>query len=354
MKRRTTQQDIADELGIDKSSVSLALRDHPSISKETRERVKAAAERLGYRPDPALATLARQRWAGHETGSGAALAYLVDSRMENFVTHRRFLAAARARAEERGYILHEFDIAGYPHIEAASRVLHHRGIRGLLVPQLAHTVGPGILNLPAEKFTVICLDLGWDPVPFHVVGPDTFEETRRVWHEVVQRGFRRIGGAVLAHTPHAVDDATRFGASLASQHDWVPAKSRLPLLTTSPRDRAAFLRWFKRHRPDVVIGFIPRLYDWLIEEGWRVPQDVAFAALTVVTREWPHVSGCISQSDRIGRAGVDALIATMAENEWGIPDQQQKLLLKPIWHEGTTLGAVPGAAGGNARRDSTG
>ncbi len=333
MKRRTTQQDIADELGIDKSSVSLALRNHPSISPETKSRVKAAAEKLGYRPDPALATLARQRWAGHETGSGSALAYLVDRRMENFATHRRFLAAARARAEERGYILHEFDIAGYPHIEAASRVLHHRGIRGLLVPQLAHTVGPGILNLPAEKFTVV-----------HVVGPDTFEETRRVWHEVVRRGFRRIGGAVLAHKPHAVDDATRLGASLASQQDWVPAKNRLPLLTTDPRDRAGFLRWFRRHRPDAVIGFIPRLHDWLVEDGWRVPEDVAFAALLVVKQQWPRVTGCISQGDRIGRAGVDALIATMAENEWGVPEQQQKLLLKPIWHEGNTLGAGPVAS----------
>jgi LacI family transcriptional regulator len=345
MNRRITQQDIANRLGVDKSTVSLALRNHPSISPAMRERVKATADKLGYRPDPALATLARQRWAGHETGSGAALAYLVDSRMENFVTHRRFLAAARARAEERGYILHEFDIAGYPHIEAASRVLHHRGIRGLLVPQLAHTVGPGILNLPAEKFTVICLDLGWDPVPFHVVGPDTFEETRRVWHEVVQRGFRRIGGAVLAHTPHAVDDATRLGASLASQQDWVPVKNRLPLLTTSPRDRAGFLRWFRRHRPDAVIGFIPRLHDWLVEDGWRVPEDVAFAALLVVRQEWPQVTGCISQSEHIGRAGVDALIAAMSENEWGMPVQRQKLLLQPIWQEGRTLGAGPAARG---------
>jgi LacI family transcriptional regulator len=349
MKRRITQQDIAGKLGVDKSTVSLALRNHPSIPAATQARVKAMAEKLGFRPDPALATLARQRWAGHETGSGAALAYFVDRRMENFVTHRRFLRAARARAEERGYHLTEFDIAEYPNIEAAARVLYHRGIRGVLVPQLAHTVGPGILDLPADKFTVVCLDLGWDPVPFHVIGPDTFEETRRVWREVTRRGFKRIGGAVLAHTPHAVDDATRLGASLASQQDWVPAKQRLPLLTTDPRDRAGFLRWMKQYRPDVVIGFIPRLYDWLREEGWRVPEDVSFAALTLVVSEWPQVTGCISQGDNIGSAGVDALIAAMGENEWGVPVQQRKLLLQPIWHAGQSLG--PGPA---ARRGSTG
>src|SRR5690606_41470895 len=57
--------------------------------------VRTMAEKLGYRPDPALSTLARQRWAGHETGSGAALAYLVDSRMPNYGSHGRFLPSDR-------------------------------------------------------------------------------------------------------------------------------------------------------------------------------------------------------------------------------------------------------------------
>jgi LacI family transcriptional regulator len=340
MKRRITQQDIAQKLGLDKSSVSLALRGHPSIPFKTCSAVSAMAERLGYRPDPALATLARQRWAGHETGSGASLAYVMDRRMENFASHRRFLPAARARAEQRGYRMYELDFGEYPTLEAATRVLHHRGIRGVLVPQLAHTAGPGILNLPSSHFTVMCLDLGWDPAPFHIVGTDTFEETRRVWREVISRGFRRIGGAILAHSPHALDDAARLGASYASQQEWLAPKERLPLLTSGPRDRAAFLKWMKRYEPDVVIGFIPRVYDWLCEEGWRVPEDVSFASLTFVLDEWPQVSGCVSQGNQIGSYGVDALVAAMSENEWGVPVQQRKILLQPLWHEGTSLSAA--------------
>lgn len=338
MKRRVTQHDIAKKLGLDKSTISLALRNHPSIPTETRSTVKAMAGKLGYRPDPALATLARQRWAGHETGSGATIAYVVDSRMENYESHRRFVPPARARAEERGYHLYELDFADYPTIEAASRVLLHRGIRGILVPQLAHAGGPGIQKLPASNFTVVCLDLGWDAVPFHVVSRDTFQETRHVWHQVVSRGFRRIGGAILAHTPRALDDAARIGASLASQEEWLRPKERLPLLTTGPRDRTGFLKWIKRYRPDVVIGFIPRVYDWLRQDGWRVPGDVSYASLTFAADEWPEVSGCVAQDENIGSYGVDALIAAMSENEWGVPQQQRKLLLQPVWREGTTLG----------------
>src|SRR5690606_39803630 len=95
MNRRVTQQDIANRRKLDKSTVSLALRNNPTIAAATRVRVRTMAEKLGYRPDPALSTLARQRWAGHETGSGAALAYLVDSRMPNYGSHGRFLPSDR-------------------------------------------------------------------------------------------------------------------------------------------------------------------------------------------------------------------------------------------------------------------
>ncbi len=337
MNRRVTQQDIADRLRLDKSTVSLALRNSPSIARDTRVKVQAMAEKLGYRPDPALATLARQRWAGHETGSGATLAYLVDSRMPNFATHGRFLPAARARADQRGYRLYEFDLADYATIEAASRVLHHRGIRGLLVPQFAHTDGPSILELPADHFTVICLDLGWLPVPFHIVAPDTFQAVRQVWREVIDRGYERIGGAMLSHSPPAVDDATRLGASEAAQQEWLPKRRRLPLLRTGNMDRTSFCRWLDRHQPEVVIGFISRVYDWILSTGRRVPEDVAFAALGVVLTESPHLTGVVRQEQNIGAVGIDALIAAMNENEWGRPTLQRKLLLEPQWHEGATL-----------------
>ncbi|MCF3649389.1 LacI family DNA-binding transcriptional regulator [Synoicihabitans lomoniglobus] len=337
MKRRVTQQDIAKELGLDKSTVSLALRNNPGIAKATLERVQGMADKLGYRPDPALSNLARQRWAGHETGSGAALAYLIDSRMANADQHRRFLDPARARAEGRGYLLHEFDLAEYSSMKAASRVLNHRGIRGLLVPQFAHTNGPSLFEMPAANFTVVCLDLGWVSVPFHIVAPDMFENTRRVWREVVNRGYKRIGGAILSHTPQAVDDAARYGASAASQHEFIPKKDRIPLLTTDHADRAGFMKWFERHEPEVVIAFISRVYDWILETGRRVPEDVAVASLSVFPDQTPEVSGVLRQVDNIGITGVDALIAAMHEHEWGIPTLQRKLSLEPIWYEGTSL-----------------
>ncbi|OGV83585.1 MAG: hypothetical protein A3K19_09805 [Lentisphaerae bacterium RIFOXYB12_FULL_65_16] len=58
-----TLDELAKELGLDKSSVSLALRNSPKISAATRTRVHEAARRLGYRPNLAARQL-RTRQAG--------------------------------------------------------------------------------------------------------------------------------------------------------------------------------------------------------------------------------------------------------------------------------------------------
>ena len=44
-------KDIATELGISIGTVSKVLRDHPDISQEMRERVRARIQQLNYRPN---------------------------------------------------------------------------------------------------------------------------------------------------------------------------------------------------------------------------------------------------------------------------------------------------------------
>ena len=57
-KKRVTIADLARALGMDKSSVSLALRDSPRISQATRSRVRRAATEQNYSPNWAAKQLA--------------------------------------------------------------------------------------------------------------------------------------------------------------------------------------------------------------------------------------------------------------------------------------------------------
>jgi DNA-binding LacI/PurR family transcriptional regulator len=59
--RKPTMADVAERVGVSRALVSLVFRDQPGASQETRERVRRAAEELGYRPDSAARLLASGR-----------------------------------------------------------------------------------------------------------------------------------------------------------------------------------------------------------------------------------------------------------------------------------------------------
>ena len=54
-----SMQQVAVHAGVSRSAVSLALQHHPSIPASTRERIRAAAQELGYRPNPLVTALMR-------------------------------------------------------------------------------------------------------------------------------------------------------------------------------------------------------------------------------------------------------------------------------------------------------
>lgn len=61
MAKRVRLVDIAQKLDITKVSVSKALRDHPDISKETRDLVKKTAAEMGYSPNLLARSLSSRR-----------------------------------------------------------------------------------------------------------------------------------------------------------------------------------------------------------------------------------------------------------------------------------------------------
>lgn len=61
MQPRPTLEDVARRAGVSRALVSIVMRDAPGASEQTRERVKRAAEDIGYRPDPLARRLRQHR-----------------------------------------------------------------------------------------------------------------------------------------------------------------------------------------------------------------------------------------------------------------------------------------------------
>jgi DNA-binding LacI/PurR family transcriptional regulator len=333
---RTTQRDVAARFGCHRSTVSLALSGHPSIPEPVRRQICELAEQMGYRPDPALAQLARNRFLARTEVPAGALAYLVQTQDGCYRTHQLpSFAAVKRRAEERGYHVQQFDLASCHSGDAVTRMLHQRGILGVIIPRMPPGTAAYFTGAGWRQFAVACCSVGWVRPPFHVVAPDMFDAMRRLWRETVRRGYRRIGGAVFRHHPVSEDDHARYGAALVEQQELIPAGSRLPILRCEPEDRAAFLAWVERHRPDAIISFLSRGYEWLVEAGYRVPEDVAFACFGI----WPHESftGFAVPHDEVGRTTVDFLIEQLHANQRGFPEVPRTVRHERRWVEGRTL-----------------
>ena len=61
MQRRPTLEDVAERAGVSRALVSIVMRDVPGASVQTRERVRRAADEIGYRPDPRARRLRQHR-----------------------------------------------------------------------------------------------------------------------------------------------------------------------------------------------------------------------------------------------------------------------------------------------------
>ena len=59
--RRPTMEDVALRAGVSRPLVSIVFRDQPGASDETRDRVRAAAAEIGYRPDTRAQLLSRKQ-----------------------------------------------------------------------------------------------------------------------------------------------------------------------------------------------------------------------------------------------------------------------------------------------------
>jgi LacI family transcriptional regulator, galactose operon repressor len=96
-RARARLEDVAAAAGVSKSTVSRVLSDDPTLSvrADTRERVRALAQELGYRPHPVARALA--------VPATGALALLVPN-LSN-PAYVEIIRGAYRRARERGYVL---------------------------------------------------------------------------------------------------------------------------------------------------------------------------------------------------------------------------------------------------------
>jgi len=95
------------------------------------------------------------------------------------------------------------------------------------------------------------------------------------------------------------------------------------------RYKSQFLKWYRAHKPDAIITATSPVAEWLMEEGYCLPEDVAVVCASLQKED--TLSGVVEASRETGRAAADFLVSMLQRGEYGIPAVSQRILLEGNW-----------------------
>jgi LacI family transcriptional regulator, galactose operon repressor len=352
-QRRVTLADVAREANVHVTTVSLAIRNHPRLPPATRARIRATAERLGYRPDPLLQALVAYRGKTMPRRNPPTLAYVTNwnTRLgwQRTTAHPQFYAGALSKARELGFNLEHFWMRepGLTHTRL-SKILLTRGINGLIVASHMREVDVA-LHLDWSHFSAVKIDYFPHQPEIHNVTNNQCSIVRLAMQRVIAAGYRRIGFVMHRGWDHSVDHLWTAGF-LCEQANVAP-EDRIPLLLfpeAEPIDawmaeskadvvapQAAFARWYRKHRPEVVISKASFVQPCLSALGLRVPRDVS---LVDVFLENPggRMAGVRQNHETVGELAVEILAGQLHHNKYGVPEIPTTTYVEGTWFGGAT------------------
>lgn len=137
MKSRTTLKKISTNLNLSISTVSRALKNHPDISEDTKQKVKELASLLEYEPNTYAINL--------RTNSSKILGLIVPKISNNF--YDSFIEAAEQKARAFGFSLMILQSGDDQLVEAENiRLCKANRVAGLII-----SIVPGSLTEPFKK-----------------------------------------------------------------------------------------------------------------------------------------------------------------------------------------------------------
>ncbi|MDR1284125.1 MAG: LacI family DNA-binding transcriptional regulator [Opitutaceae bacterium] len=339
---RISQKELARVLGLSQSTVSLGLRNHPDIGPATCARIREAARRLGYVPDPCLSALSAYRKRVKPVRYQGTLAWLSNDAIGEGRGEGRGWPAlpachgsAAERAGQLGYRLEDFCLRE-PGMSARrmEEIFCSRGIPGILV---SPSGGNGsVEGFCFGRFSAVTFDHSLESPRLHCVSYHRLGMMERVFRRLHELGYRRPGLAVYPESDRRAGRAWSAGFR-NEQHRYADVVHVPPLLAESG-SRELFFAWFRQWEPDVILTPEASRLDWLEEAGVAVPGDTGFCLLSVPPPGKEHCAGCQEDPARVGAGAVELLVDMIGRHEVGIPASQVCVLTEGVWRQGSTLG----------------
>lgn len=350
-ENRVTLAKIAEKAGVHVTTVSLALRNHPRLPKETRQRIQALAREMGYAPDPMLRALVSYRANVAKNRTRATLAYVTNWATrwgwKKVTAHPDFYAGALAKASELGYKLEHFWMREEGMTEQRlSQILYSRGINGLIIASHGREMGDS-LRLDWEHLSAVKIDYFPHHPVLHNVTNNQCDIIRLAVQRVMALGYRRIGFVLHRGWDHAADRL--WMAGFLCEQQTIPEQDVIPAhLFPDPEpverwlkesdsdvmvDSKPFRQWFRKYRPEVIISKGSFVRKELAAMGLRIPRDVAL--VDVFLENFNGVTAGVRQNHAdVGAQAVEILSGQLQHNKFGVPQIPKTTYVEGTWFDG--------------------
>ncbi len=316
----------------------MALRNNPRIGAHTREKIKAMAQKLGYRPDPRLCALAAYRTRNRRLHQREVIVYLMIIQPEVHPIDAAIGEGIRERSEELGYI---FEINKVERTAAelkkVARSFKARGIRGVILNAgRAHVES---LPFPWEDFQAVQVSGHPNCRFLPSLTADYYKNTELAVTKVAALGYKRPGLWQHWITSETVEQYLVGGFRQGCLNAW--GTDDYPVFR-APEIMAPLapqvIKWARKHELDVVFDTgMGRVFTEIVTAEGKDKWQCGFVALDVYAVDYPSVAGIVQPRKLIGRSAVDQLHALLMINHSGLVTHPPALHFMGEWRDGQSL-----------------
>ncbi len=303
--------DIAKALGVSASTVSRALKDHPDISEATKERVKAFAEMVKYRPNALALGLKFQKTN--------TIGVVVPEIVHHFFSS--IISGIEDVAYSKGYQVMICQSNENHHREELNlqALLDHR-VDGLLISisksttDFRHLKAAAENNIPMVFFDRICKEIATDRVM-----TNDFDGARMICNHLIERGCKNILHLAAPQTL-VIGAERKRGYIQALADNNLPIRETLILNCDTPAKVKELQNVIIKIAPEIdgifaVNDFTAiEVLKLLKKNNYRIPEDIAIAGFgddPIATITDPTLTTVEQNGYEIGREAMLLLINRM-------------------------------------------
>lgn len=327
---RPSLRSVAKIAGFSHETVSLALKNHPSIPQKTRKAIQKTAQQMGYSPNPLYSQLMREVRSGttHLRATFAILNLSPRSAWRyNPLNKLRFRYCKHA-CKQLGYALDHFWAKEWLNEPSKFfKTLHHRNIEGIII--IGSQYHQEIRDWDFSKISVVNLSDELRQPQFNRIRSDYIEAVNLTLSTLQAQGYTRP----LAMFKNILEDQfLDIQNAFRGYEQKKPFSKTIPYIQTPQAfNEKAFKSLIKEHEPDILILNSDTALNHTV--AWNAQNDtqLPFCLFDKIPFYGPHQKhkGIHHNYKIVALKSIQTLAMQTQNKEFGIPSIPTTTLVKP-------------------------